>query len=341
VLIDTEGAINARKKFVRLLYVLVPAALAMLGQQVQSAIDFLKPIAHQSAKNYYPTNLTGPFIDSYNLYAVIDDRDLVVARDMEYGYGFSWHFASLLRIVYVPIFIFAAYPTSTKANPKTNSRPSTNNPENSSIVDESAKKSFGKANGKEGLLDGAVELAIAVVPLSPRNVPSVVIPDNDQPIGTPRPVNGSPRLTAHSPRKSTSPRGSGQNTEYMPLDSAHDQPRRSQHLETPHELDYVAERRSSEHDATRKSSPGRKMSSPKKPKSAHSSPSTHTRSLEPSPRKTASPSHLRHVLPSPHTQYAVLDEADEDEPDVVSVPNPEVRPDEAKEGVRGDVENIE
>lgn len=251
VLVDTPGAILVRKKFLRLIAILVVAALAMLIQQVQSALAFLGPQHYQSAADYFPANPNGTRIDSYNLFAVIADRDQIVLSEVEYG--FSWSFASLLRLVYVPMFIYCAYPT-TRGFP-------IERPSHSNSGEETAKTPRGKRGSatvttkmssttvtpnKEALLESA-ELSTFTSSSNPHSVvsqstvsysaasPSVIVPENDLSTISIRPITYSNTPRAQAP-------GSPRSSDAVPTDS-HPSNRRSFH-DTPDTNDHPAERRS-------------------------------------------------------------------------------------------------
>lgn len=118
-LIDTGGTVHVRRKFIYILVICICAGLIMLIQQVQSGLAYFGPIHYQSAKDYFPANPTGPRIDSYNLFAVIDQREYIVLSEVVYD--FSWYFASLLRLVYVPVLIFASYPATARTRDSSSS----------------------------------------------------------------------------------------------------------------------------------------------------------------------------------------------------------------------------
>jgi len=236
------------------------------------------------------------------------------------------------------MFIYATYPTSASKKPLMGRESSTV----VTRVDESVRTPTAKSQGggKEALLENnrGVELSIALVPATPKSPgPSVVLPDNDQPVITTKPVSGSPR---ESPRES--PRGSPRGSGTSPDHASNPPHRNSQHLEAP-----IDPRISDPNKMESQGNPSpRKSPSKQSPKLVISPRSPKSRGSKPS-----SPSSSRHVF------VALKDEAVEEEDEMMEVPErrPTDKPraeydrldddlvevSEAKEPDKRDIEQIE
>jgi len=89
--------------------------LIVASQQFWTAVEpLLGDPSPQSALSYWPLNPKGPNISNSNLFAVLQDRELVELDSLDYNI-LGWTLASLMRVLYVPYLIYMCWAPSSVA----------------------------------------------------------------------------------------------------------------------------------------------------------------------------------------------------------------------------------